>query len=153
MLTGTYDDVKRLIPELNPRTHNMYDGKIRTFIFNQDDEHYYKKFGYLSVNKSDARYFHRTHHRNEHNYVITQLYNQRNDIILCIRHNARVVSMYLGDDRFRDIIPKQVESFVDWSRVDGSKRHYWWRAMSAAYLMRPNKRTQAFIKRHSSKGD
>jgi hypothetical protein len=42
-------------------------------------------------------------------------------------------------------VPPQFHSMLRSSPIDWSKKHYWWRAQSVAYIVRPNTRTLAEI--------
>lgn len=45
-------------------------------------------------------------------------------------------------------IPPVLQIFLDTSPVEPSKHFYWWRAQSASFVLRPNKKTLAEMQRH-----
>lgn len=45
-------------------------------------------------------------------------------------------------------VPPILQTFLNMSPVDPSKHFYWWRAQSASFLLRPNKRTSEEMRRH-----
>jgi hypothetical protein len=52
----------------------------------------------------------------------------------------------LGD--YSDTLPTALAPIFKCSPMDPSKYRYWWRSLSAAYLMRPNAPTRALIQQH-----
>ena len=69
------------------------------------------------------------------------------------RSTEFVATVNLGDDRFRNMTPYQFDGLLDMSRIPADKRYYWWRGISAAYLTRPNERTQKLVRSHGTPGE
>jgi hypothetical protein len=68
------------------------------------------------------------------------------------RKNVTVARTILSAEfEFYRLIPHQVEHLLHPDMAIG-KRYYWWRAISAAYLIRPNQRTQDYLQTLSTPG-
>jgi hypothetical protein len=68
------------------------------------------------------------------------------DFVKMEKAPARAYIVQLGDSS--DILPKELHNLWACSPFSPEKYRYWWRSLSAAYLLRPNEPTRQLIMKH-----
>ncbi|KAJ1435210.1 hypothetical protein B484DRAFT_446216 [Ochromonadaceae sp. CCMP2298] len=70
-----------------------------------------------------------------------------NDVQKKLDRPERTIIAHLSPELV-DVIPPSLAHLVDCSPIPHDKRRYWWRSITAAFLVRPNAPTAALIRQH-----